>query len=165
MGVFEGMAAITASEKAALIQQVIQDQQQLVLRLLSAAGTNWAHLDLPLGQLKALLMVDQNGPLPVGQLGATLGIGKPAATLLVNALVRRDLVVRSEDPEDRRRTLVQLSKRGQELMFELRLGRHGGESLLSGWLAQLDEDDIVALGRGLRALVAVVTAKQQAQSA
>ncbi len=151
-----------AAERACLIEQVLLQQWEFVRAALSSAGPRWLQLDLTMGQLKALVTVAEAGPLPVGRLGAALGIGKPAATLLVDALVRRGLVERSEDPEDRRRTLVRLSAQGGELMDELLRGRR---DRLAGWLAQLDDDDLLALARGLRALVAVAAAQSQARSA
>lgn len=55
----------------------------------------------------------------MGRLGSALGIGKPAATALVDALVRRELVERSEDPDDRRRTLVRLNTRRRSTQSRL----------------------------------------------
>ncbi len=153
---------MNATERARLIEQVLLEQQEFLHAALASAGPRWAQLDLTMGQLKALVTVAEGGPLPVGRLGAALGIGKPAATLLVDALVRRGLVERSEDPEDRRRTLVRLSAQGRELMDELLRGRR---DRLSTWLAQLEDDDLLALARGLRALVAVAAAQSQARSA
>lgn len=151
-----------AAERACLIEQVLLQQWEFVRAALSSSGPRWLQLNLTMGQLKALVTVAEAGPLPVGRLGAALGIGKPAATLLVDALVRRGLVERSEDPEDRRRTLVRLSAQGGELMDELLRGRR---DRLAGWLAQLNDDDLSALARGLRALVAVAAAQSQARSA
>jgi DNA-binding MarR family transcriptional regulator len=142
-------------ERADLIAQIVHDQRQLRELVWEASGARWTELDLTMAQLKALVAVADAGCLPVGQLGARLGIGKPHATLLVDALVRRGLVERREDPADRRRTLVRLSARGRQLIDDLILGRL---SQLAAWLGQLDDDDLAALARGLRALVAVASA-------
>ena len=153
---------MSTAARERLLVQVIGDQRRLVRQLLQdEAGPRWAQLDLTIAQLRALLTIAGSGPLPVGRLGAALGIGKPAASLLVDALVRRELVVRSEDSDDRRRTLVRLSAGGQELLDELSQGRR--ERLL-GWVRQLDDDELAALARGLRALVAVVCAEAMARS-
>ncbi|MPZ13214.1 MAG: MarR family transcriptional regulator [Chloroflexi bacterium] len=149
-------------DRAQLIEQVMQDQQQLLYLSLGSSRLPWAHIDLTMAQLKALITVACSGPLPVGQLGVALGIGKPAASLLVTALVGRGIVVRSEDPVDRRRTLVHISTRGQELVNELLQGRREAASTL---LARLDDDDLVALARGTRALVAAAATGSRARSA
>jgi DNA-binding MarR family transcriptional regulator len=153
-----------AAEREAIIEQVAQSQRQLVRTMLGAIGPSWVQLDLPIGQLKALAALVDGGSLPVGQLGAVLGVGKPAATMLVDALVRRDLVVRSEDPDDRRRSLVRLSERGEEFVSELRLGRRDRHQHLIRWLGRLDDRDLVALQRGLRALLAAAAEESQVKS-
>lgn len=163
MNTLEKTGLTDTPETALLVKQVAHDQRQFLHLLLSSADPTWMNLDLPMGQLKALAMVSYRGPLPIGRLGSILGIGKPAATLLVDALVRRELVARSEDSDDRRRTLVQLSARGRTLMDELHLGRECSENRFLEWLEQLQEGDLSALARGLRALVAVASADSRAR--
>ncbi len=164
MDTLEQVRPIDTTEAGTLVDQVAHDEQQFLHLLLRTVDPTWIHLDLPMGQLKALATVAHSGPLPVGQLGSVLGIGKPAATLLVDALVRRELVARSEDPDDRRRTLVRISARGRTLMDELHMGRECSESRFLEWLGQLQEDDLAALARGLRALVAVASADSRVRN-
>ncbi len=150
-------------EHTRLVEQVMHDQRSLVHHLFQAGPVpGVARLNLTMAQLRALFVVAHSGSVPVGRLGASLGIGRPAATLLVNGLVRLNLVERREDPADRRFTLVRPSARGQELMDELRQGRR---DQLSAWVGRLNEGDLAALARGLRALVTVASAVSQARSA
>ena len=51
----------------------------------------------------------------IGQIAEILGIGQPTASHLIDRLVQAQLVSRTEDPLDRRRTLAQLSPNGVEL--------------------------------------------------
>lgn len=113
----------------------------------------WTQLDLTMSHLKALVAIADEGSLPIGRVAAALGVGKPAS-LLVEALVQLDLVVRDADTEDRRRTLVRLSAGGQELIDRL---THVAIGRLREWLAQLDDAELAAMARGLRALVAVAS--------
>jgi DNA-binding MarR family transcriptional regulator len=118
------------------------------------AGSAWLQLDLTISQLKALSLLAE-APLSVGQLGDRLGIGRVAATHLVEHLVGRQLVSRSEDTLDRRRTLVRLTAAGDEVMMVLREGpRQRARNLLD----QLDDDDLIALARGMQALARAATA-------
>ncbi len=109
-------------------------------------------LDLTMAQLKALLALSRGKPMTVGALGQALGIQLPAASHAADSLVRLELARRYEDPEDRRRTFVQLTPRAQALIEEAREGRRG---LFRGWLAELADDDLAALLRGLQAIASV----------
>lgn len=140
----------------ALAQQVM-DAFDAVLQGLHSARPlpAWAGLSLTLVQLTALFVLFRRGPLPTGRLGELLGLGKPAATLLVSALVQRGLVERHEDPRDRRRTLVQLAPPAQSLLAE---HYAGSRQQLEAWLARLEPADLSRLARGLGALAGVVGA-------
>ncbi len=109
-------------------------------------------LDLTMAQLKALLALSRGKPMTVGALGQALGIQLPAASHAADSLVRLELAQRYEDPEDRRRTFVQLTPRAQALIEEVREGRRG---LFRGWLTELADDDLAALLRGLQAIAGV----------
>lgn len=117
--------------------------------------SHWLHLDLTITQLKGVFLLADSGAMIVGRVAEGLGIGRPAASILVDGLVGLGLVERSEDPADRRRTIVRLSPRGHELALRLQQGERRVVRALVGRLA---DDDLAALVRGLRALAAVVVA-------
>src|ERR671939_556833 len=102
----------------ALVDEVVQAQTTILRALHDRPVPAWLSLDLTIGQLRALFVLFQVGPTPIGQLGATLGLGKPAASLLVDALVQHGLVERREDPSDRRRTFVSLTRTAEGLIAE-----------------------------------------------
>ena len=155
-GVSSGAPLTSAAPRADLIERVIDDQSTVlqVLRSVQPAP-EWAGLPLTFGQLTALFVLLRQGPLPIGELGSLVGLGKPAATLLVNALVRQGLVERHEDPRDRRRTLAQLTSSAQALLSE---HYTGSRRQFAEWLSRLDPADLSSLAQGLRALAHVVTA-------
>jgi DNA-binding MarR family transcriptional regulator len=64
-------------------------------------------------------------------------------------------VDRREDPEDRRRVLLSLSRAGQRLVTELREGNY---QPMRRWMAAMSPDDLAALKRGLRALADTASA-------
>jgi DNA-binding MarR family transcriptional regulator len=116
------------------------------------AMPDWLGLDLTMAQLKALFALAGGEPMTVGALGQALGIQLPAASHAADSLVRLELARRYEDPEDRRRTFVQLTPRAQALVEQLREGQRG---LFHRWLAELADDDLAALLHGLQAIAAV----------
>lgn len=137
-----------------LIAAVMAAQKQLGKALHGAASPTWQQLDLTMGQLKALVVLAEEA-LTVGGLANALGIGKPAASILVERLVQLDLVTRSEDVADRRRTLVRLTPEGNELMAQL---RQGSRDTWYALLSRLDEADLTALAQGLQALARIAAA-------
>ena len=144
------------AERADLIEQVIADQSAVLQRLRSLRPLpEWAGKSLTLGQLRALFVLYRRGAMPIGELGAVLGLAKPAPTVLVNALVGLQLVERHQDARDRRRTLAALTPQAQALLDE---HYTGSRQQFADWLSQLDPADLASLARGLRALASVAQA-------
>lgn len=113
----------------------------------------WVTADLTISQLKALFLLAHHGQLTVGQLADRLGVGNSTTSILVQQLVEQDLVERSEDVEDRRRTLVALTTQGARLIGGSRKKK---EAVLRRWVGQLDDAQLADLRGGLRALLRVV---------
>ena len=76
-------------------------------------------LDMSLPQSIALHQVANAGPLTLSALQKRLQRSQATTSHLVTQLELRGLLVRSTDPEDARRTLLQLSKEGRRLMTRL----------------------------------------------
>ena len=151
-----------STPRAALVDEAVQLQRQCNRALRAAAGPSWLELDLTMGQVKGLWTLAGRGPLTVGEVGAALGVGKPAASTLVDRLVQLGLARREDDPADRRRTFVSLSRAGEDVIERLRQGRR---ARLREWFSRLDDDDLTALVRGLRALVAATASDERASEA
>lgn len=112
-------------------------------------------LDFSMPQLKTLLTLYNAGALSIGHIAELLGVGQPTASHLVDRLVQAGLVERTEDSEDRRRTLAELTPQGVELIERLRQIRI---EPLQRWLTQLDDTTLAALHLGFRALADVAAA-------
>jgi DNA-binding MarR family transcriptional regulator len=105
-------------------------------------------------QLRALFLLRDEEEASVGRLAELFGIGLPAASLLADRLVRAGYVERREDPADRRRVLLSLTRVGVRLVTDL---REGSQSLLRRWMSSLSPEDLAALTRGWRALAEVAS--------
>lgn len=134
-----------------LITAAMQAQRAISHAVHAAADPTWLELDVTMAQLKALMVLADDA-VTVGQLASTLGIGKPAASILVERLVQLGMATRTEDALDRRRTLVHLTDDGEALVTRL---RQGGHDLMRAWIGQLSDDDLAALAQGLRALAEI----------
>ena len=74
---------------------------------------------LPFSRIRILLRLDR-GALTVKEVAAAATIDAPAATVAVNDLEDRGLVVRETDPENRRSKRVSLTRDGKELVARIR---------------------------------------------
>jgi|SRR5579884_1554469 len=114
---------------------------------------SWQGLNMTTAQLKVLLTLSMKGSAPISKLAHILNVSHPTASQLVDRLVQAGLAERVEDTTDRRITLACLTASGRELTQSLWQGRAGH---LHDCLAQLDEQDLIALRQGLRALRGVM---------
>ena len=100
------------------------------------------------GQLLCVLM---GRPYGMGDLGATLGLEKSSLTGLVDRAVRRGLVRREPDPDDRRAVQVVLTEEGRELAEEFYAATCRRVDDLAAGLPTSDRDRLAALlGRVVR---------------
>ena len=70
--------------------------------------------------MEALHYIYLRGPSPVGKIAAGLEISLSAASQLVDRLVKKGLVTRSEDGSDRRLTVNTLTNAGSEIVRSMR---------------------------------------------
>lgn len=146
------MVADTRSDSEA---QAIRDLRFVTATLQRIGLPAWLNLDLPGAQLKALVALYGSDGSSVSALARSLSVGEPAASQLVEQLVRRGYAERSPDPVDRRRVMVRLTPAGAGLATELFQGR---ERHVQQWLSALTGEDVDALARGVRALATAAAA-------
>jgi DNA-binding MarR family transcriptional regulator len=96
-----------------------------------------------------LAQVGTEGARSVGELARELGLSLPAASTLVRDLEEHGLLERSEDPADRRRTVVELAPGTATAVRGWIAGR---DRPLERALAALDEAERAAFLKGLSAL-------------
>lgn len=131
---------------------VIAAQKRLGRALHRPYANEWLHLDLSMGQLKTLMALASRQPATVSEIADTLEVGKPAASTLVDRLVQLGYAARTEDPDDRRRTLVTTTTAGSDLVTRL---RQGHLDRMVRWLEAMAPDDLDALTCGIQALSAI----------
>src|SRR5512138_2311141 len=98
-----------------LINTVIQAYMELFMTMQFNSVSHWLMLELTFAQARALIILAARKELTVSQLAKLLGVGNPTASLLVQQLVERGLVTRTEGTSDRRQTIIRLSAQGEEL--------------------------------------------------
>jgi DNA-binding MarR family transcriptional regulator len=101
-------------------------------------------------QTHALLRLRDDGPMSQQALGTALDIDASNLVALLNELEADSLISRRRDPEDRRRHVVEVSKRGMKVLDEV---ERAADEVENQFFYALDEDERVAL-RDLLARVA-----------
>lgn len=73
---------------------------------------------LSMSQFSALFQINRHGQLVVSDIGDDLGVTNAAASQLLERLVQQELVVRTENPQDRREKKLILTDQGRHLLVE-----------------------------------------------
>ncbi|QRN82299.1 MarR family transcriptional regulator [Chloroflexota bacterium] len=89
--------------------------------------------DLSLSQVNTLFWLYHHGYGSVNDLAEHLGVTKAAVSQLLDSLLEAELVVRSENPEDRRMKLIALTDKGRCLVRKSMKTRHA-------WLSDLVQE-------------------------
>ncbi len=87
---------------------------------------------LSMSQLGALFHIHRSGSSGITDLGDDLGVTSSAASQMLERLVKQGMILRSEDPSDRRVKQVSLAHKGLEVL-------RGSIRAHQGWLVDLSE--------------------------
>jgi len=138
------------SKRNKLIEELNQLQGHLMRKVGPPHHQAWMELDLSIGQLKSLFFLNHEGQTNFSKLAAALDVTPPNVTGIIDRLVEHGLVRRTENPEDRRMLLLQLTDEGRDLVTKLRVVSWGHMTEI---LNQLSMEDLRALVQGMRAVV------------
>jgi MarR family transcriptional regulator, organic hydroperoxide resistance regulator len=107
----------TKLERASKAYGKFEDRmvQRVTLGLTSRAHS----LDLSLSELNALFEIKDTPSLTVSAIAKHTQLSLAAASQLVERMVKRGLVIRQENPNNRRQKKVRLSKAGEKLIDTL----------------------------------------------
>ena len=140
-----------------LIDEILKVRTAIFQAVSAATAPAWMDLELTMSQMKGLRTLAYHGPVTVSQVADALKISLPTASQLVDRLVQAGLAERAEDPDDRRRILVRLSKRGQQLHDRL----SQGPQQFRFWLQRMSAEDLEALHRGYVALARIASVSSE----
>jgi DNA-binding MarR family transcriptional regulator len=97
-----------------------------------------------MSQLGALLHIHREGSSAVSDLGDSLGVTNAAASQMLDRLVQQDLILRSEDPYDRRAKQISLTNKGQQVLEEGMCARLSWLGELSARLSETEKRQVIA---------------------
>ena len=140
-------------ERARRMREMTELNAAVHERAMRLVGPLPVPVDLTLQQLRALMEVAKDPGLAGHTLGGRLGVGAPTASGIIDRLVEKGLVQRTEDPDDRRVRRVTLTEAGQEqvLTMDSIFGRLMGEVAQS-----LSLDDMDLLVRASQTLLSAL---------
>ena len=70
--------------------------------------------------LAILTMLEQDGPLSASEIAGKLSLSKPQMTKFIDGLAAEKAVIREDDPQDRRRALITITKTGTSILADYR---------------------------------------------
>lgn len=106
-----------------------------------------SHLTIP--QIRLLVFVQRRPAGSISQLADMLGVSLPAASRLVETMVKRGLVRRVSDKRDKRNAMLSLSRSGQQ---QLKAAQDSGRQALGQRLAALPAGQNRAIATALEQL-------------
>jgi DNA-binding MarR family transcriptional regulator len=145
----ESDSAPTAPADGPVLDAVLTASRVLVAmaaRSLSDAGE-----EVTLTQYRSLVVLASRGPQGVASLAEALSVTAPTASRLVERLVRKGLVRRRADRQDRRQVRIGLTEAGRDLV---RLVTQRRREEIAVLLAAIPADVLEPMATGLRHLAA-----------
>lgn len=145
-------------EKAELIKEIIE-QQRLFNRVIRQYDPDiWMGLSLTIAQMKSMFFITNEGTTNFRKLAAALKVTPSNVTGIIDRLVEQELVSRTENPEDRRMLMLQLTEKGETLIANLRERR---VSQMSSILQQMTEAELSTIAQGFTLLRRAVETYQE----
>ena len=136
---------------------------QRLLDLLNALGSTtfrqllWqraSELDLTYAQSQVLFYVADHAGCHMGDVGKAFGVSLPAVTHIIDRLEQKQLVLRGDDPADRRVYVLEVTRQGKALVQELHALQMGGVEAVLARMTIADRRQVI---KGLETLVDAAT--------
>ena len=116
-----------------LVSQILKASENIFQVMGITIPPEWLMTDMTVAQLRVLLLLHTEGPSRMSSIAGTLGIAVSTATGIIDNLVKKELVSRSADAEDRRVVICGLSPKGQEVINSIWIyGQLQMKKLLNG---------------------------------
>jgi DNA-binding MarR family transcriptional regulator len=141
-----------------LIEEMIELQRRVDRDRRQYELDAWMHLNLSIGQLKSLFFISNRGATSLSKLAAALRVTPTNTTGIVDRLLKRGLITRTESPDDRRVLLLRTTPLGDELITELRQKR---KERMAELFNRLSEEEAKYMAEALKIMVRVIEVQRE----
>jgi DNA-binding MarR family transcriptional regulator len=100
--------------------------------------------NLSMPQIGALFVMEKGGASGISNLSDHLGVTSAAGSQMLDRLVQQELILRMEDPNDRRVKKIELTEKGRQLLEESVQVRKRWLSDLAGTLSGGEKEQIAS---------------------
>ncbi len=144
--------------KKEVINEILELQRRFSQAIIPYAIDSWRELDVPLAQLKSLLIITGKDETNSRTLAQDLKVTPGDVTRIIERLVEQGLVIRKQNAEDRRVIWLQATDKGRELLINL---MESQTHHMLHILEYMSLDDLKSLSRGLAGMVRAVEEHQK----
>ena len=141
-----------------LIEEMIELQRRVDRDRRQYELDAWMHLNLSIGQLKSLFFISNRGATSLSKLAAALRVTPTNTTGIVDRLLKRGLITRTESPDDRRVLLLRTTPLGDELITELRQKR---KERMAELFNRLSQEEAKYMAEALKIMVRVIEVQRE----
>jgi DNA-binding MarR family transcriptional regulator len=103
--------------------------------------------DLSVPQFRALAFIHNNAEPSLSDLAEHLGLTLASVSTLVDGLVKKNLLVRTQSSADRRRLMLTLTQQGESIYD---IARQGTQAHLSSLLSKLSRDELLVINQAFQ---------------
>jgi len=143
------------------VREVLELYHKLSGLLARYAFEYWKNLEVPLAQLKSLLIISVRGSINTQGLAQELEVTPGNVTGIIDRLEEQGLILRSQNPGDRRINLIQLTEKGQDIIANI---HESGVRQMAEILNHVTLEGLDCLRQGIELLLAAVEEHQKENS-
>jgi len=129
--------------------ELVMETVSAVTRAIRREMRKHLPLEMSMQQFRTLGVVQRHPSASLSVVAGHLGVTTAPASKLVDALVKRGLVTRTDSPQDRRMVVLEVTDVGRRA---LRVARRAALGRLAELLGSLDESDRSAVVRAMEVL-------------
>jgi DNA-binding MarR family transcriptional regulator len=127
----------------------VMETVPLVMRFLRADMRARKSTELSVPQFRTLAFLDRNPGASLSQLAEHLGVTRATASANTERLVQREYVDRCDDPEERRKVVLNLTEAGKQHLYQTRAQTR---AYISELLNDLTEEQVAQVDESLNLL-------------
>jgi MarR family transcriptional regulator, organic hydroperoxide resistance regulator len=132
-------------EKTNLIEQIIEHYRMVNRVFTQYDPDSWMGISLSIAQVKSLFFIANEEEVNFRKLASAMNVTPSNVTGVVDRLVEKGLVTRTENPADRRMLMIKLTDKGQTLITSLRESR---TNQISSVLNRMTSEDLSIVAHG-----------------